>query len=172
MYISKGSEFPLWWRRGCRALLALAFCIGLILGIFSAGIAGETFFSMMRGAAYSTVSIPGLLSMILLPFLFTAFAVYFSHPWLLLLIGFGKAFSFGLCSCGVMWAFGSAGWLIRMLLIFSDGMILPVLMWLWLRHISGRKPSFSRDLAVCAAFALFIGGFDYCVVSPFLVTLL
>ena len=166
------SDLPETRQAACKFLLALCWCGGLILGISFASSADDSTLLMMHSASMSAVSIPGLLSILFLPFLLSALAVYLSRSLLLLGVAFVKAFAFGFCAFAVNAAFQSAGWLVCMLLMFSDLCSLPLLVWFWLRHIAGDRRNAAADLAVCAAIALFIGGFDYCVVSPALAMLL
>ena len=56
-------------------------------------------------------SIFGLLTSVLLPFLFSAFAVYISVPKFLCVVSFLKAFLLAYVSSAVNAAFDGAGWL-------------------------------------------------------------
>lgn len=158
-------------RRMMFLLLAFFWCLGLILGVCSSGMAGEPLLSLMRTAASGRVSIFGLLTAILLPFLLSALAVFLNQFWLFLPIAFGKAFLLSFTGYGVFAAFGSAGWLIRLLLMFSDCCSAPLLLWLWMHCVAGsRKPLFS--VSGPALLALAIGSVDFYVVSPFLAMLI
>ena len=147
--------------------LACSFLAGLLFGACASIAASDTLFPMMRAVAFGCVSIFGLLSAILLPLLFSAFAVYIGQRWLIFLIAFVKAFLFAFLGIGIMNAFGSAGWLVRWLLMFSDSFTLPLLWWFWLRAFSDRRTTSLRFAALIAAAAIIIGSFDYTVVSPF-----
>lgn len=158
--------------KGRKAILALAWFLGLISGILFSVMASDSVFPTMRAAATGCVSISGLLSAILLPLLFSAFAVYISQPLLLIPIAFGKAFVFSFVGMSVMAAYGSAGWLVRFLLMFSDCMMLPFLWWYWLRYLSGSRASAFCSTALLVSLAVIIGSFDYRVISPFLADIL
>ena len=155
----------------CKILLLAGWCLGLVLGICYVSQADGSFFVLMRRAAESPVSIVGLLAVLVLPFLITAFAVLISRPQLLILLAFLKAFSFGACACCVDQAFLSAGWLLRIFLMFSDLLSLPVLLWLWLRCISGERRRTVRDLVFSGVLLAAVGTVDYCLVSPALALL-
>lgn len=159
------------WSRFCKHLLALCWCLGLLLGILAAS-ASDDLVSMMRRSLSCPVSIPGLLAATVLPFLLSAYAVSLSEPWLLLPICMVKAFGFGFCAFGVSLAFGSAGWLVRLLFLFSDVCVIPVLFFYWLRHIRGDAARSYRDLVCCLIAAVAIGAMDLYFVSPFLVKLI
>lgn len=166
--------FPSKIRFGNMRLIVLACCwiTGLLLGIQYATQADDTYFLLMRSAASCRVSITGLLAAVFLPFLFSAFAVYISRPEFLLVICFLKAASFSCCAFALMHAFGSAGWLVRFLLQFSDCCMVPVLVWFSVRHIAKPEKSVWNDFLICSLWMLIVGAFDYCVVSPFLVGLI
>ena len=160
------------WR--CKKMLfplACAWFIGLISGVLFSMSASGAFVSTLRTAPSSCVSFFGLLSAILLPLLSSAAAVYFSTPVLLFPTVFMKAFLVAWLGLGILAAFGSAGWLIRMLLMFSEILSLPLLWWYWQRILSGQ-----RDRGLCTLiallFALGIGCADYYLIAPFLVDLL
>ena len=160
------------WR--CKRMLlslACAFIFGLISGVLISMSASGALDSTMRAAPFSCVSISGLLSAILLPFLLSAFAVYLSCPWLLLPIAFCKAFLITFLGLGVLDAFGSAGWLIRFLLMFGDVITLPLLWW-YLYQVILRPASRVRCTLVAAVFSLAVGGLDHYVISPFLANLI
>lgn len=166
------SHLPNLWQRTCKLILPLLWSIGLMIGMLAAAGAGDSFFLMMRGADVSAVSIPGLLMITVLPFLLTAIAVSFSQPWLLAVLVFLKAFSYGFCAFGISRVFADADWLVRLLLMFTDGCGLPLLMWLWLRHNSISRKRFWSELTVCIAVSVCLGILDHYYVSPFLAVLL
>lgn len=164
-------QLPTWRCKNVQLLLACAFLFGLISGILISMSASDALCSTMRAAPFGCVSIFGLLSVLLLPFLFSAFAVYSSSVLLLLCVAFAKAFAFGFVSFAVWAAFGAAGWLIRFLLMFADLIILPLLLWFWYQ-IMKNPHSWVKSTLVACILACFIGGFDYCFVSPFLANLI
>lgn len=151
----------------CKPLLAPCWCIGLILGLFAAGSASDVLVPMIRSALSCSVSFTGLLISAVLPFLLSAVAVSLSEPWLLLPISALKAFGFGYCACGVCLAFGSAGWLVRVLFLFTDVCVTPVLFFYWLRHTDGTSFQIG-ELAACVAAAAAVAAADYYLISPFL----
>lgn len=165
-------KLPGWWRRACVLYLAFSWCAGLLSGVFLASSAGSTSFPMMRAAVESRVSIVSLLVAGFLPFLFSAFAVSISQPMLLLPICFFKAFTFAFCAALVTAAFGSAGTLLRLLLLFSDSCTLPVLCWFCLRHIRGDELPVVKDLAISTVCIMGIAIVDYWLISPFWVKII
>ena len=152
-------------------LLALVWVSALILGTVFAVHAGNNYFLLMRGAPDCSVSIAGLLATVLLPYLFAAFAVYISKPKLLYLVCFAKVFAFAMCGYGICVAYGSAGWLVRWLLQFSDICTVPVLCWFSIRHLQGRSCTFRTDCLIYGGMVMLVGYLDYSLISPFLVIL-
>jgi len=156
------------------SLIALMCCLcgGLLLGHQYASLADPTYFLLMRMASERPVSIMSLFTVSLLPFLISALAVYVSHPELLLPVCFCKSFLFACCAFSATSVFGTAGWLVRLLLQFSDVCLLPVLCWFWIRHIGGSFGTLQKDIFLCCGVALVVCVVDHCVISPYLVTLI
>lgn len=126
----------------------------------------------MRAAVECRVSIVSLFLSLLLPLLFSVLAVYIRKPKLLLVICFLKASLFAFTSCQIMMAYSGAGWLVRLLFLFSDICMVPAHYWYWSRHVGGEGLGDWSDAAACAAYAVFIGSTDYCLVAPFLAQLI
>ncbi len=155
-----------------RIQLSALWILGLAAGIVLAFQTDSAFHALMRRAFASPVSIVGFAVVFGLPFLFTAFAVMISQPGILLLAAFGKAFSFGFIACTLELAFAPAGWLLRLLFLFSDLASLPALLWLWQRGLEPEKPQFWRDALCYGVFCFLVGSLDYYIVSPSLVMLI
>ncbi len=163
------SRFELRERRWIQFLLT--WTAGLCCGGILACQASEPYFLLMRRAANGPVSIIGLLAAVGLPFLAVLFCVYISRPKLIYWICFIKACSFTTTGFGTMAAFGSAGWLVRFLLQFTDTLSLPALCWFALRHLDGDKEGLWADAAVCCISLICLGWIDLSYVSPFLAAL-
>ena len=161
-------RFFVWFGRNVPTVLLVAcFFAGFIPGIRMSCKAAFSF-SLMRGAMDSAVSIVSALCVLLLPLFFSALAVYFSKPKLLYGIAFLKAFTFAFVSAGITSGFGSAGWLARRLLMFSDSLSLPLLWLYWLRHIPGKGVFQPADTILIASCMGFIGFADHVLISPLL----
>ena len=155
-----------------RILFGFVFLGGLLLGALLAPYAAEDYYLLMRRAAGSPVSIVGLFASILLPFLIAAYAVFISKPVLLYAVCFCKAVLFSFCCRGIQLSFGSAGWLVLILMQFSDLCMLPVLCWFSFRHLGNGTHQLKRDFAIVCLIGFAVGILDYCMVSPFLVMLI
>lgn len=153
-------------------LLAVVWITGLFVGMYFGANAGDHYFLLMRTAADTRVSIIGLIANSCLPFLLSAYAVYLGKPRLALLVCFCKAVLFTSCGFAALSSFGSAGWLVRLLLQFSDVVLIPLFCWFSIRHIHGAGITLKRDTALCLFAAALVGSMDYCLVSPFLAMLI
>ena len=152
-------------------VLSFVWLCGLAVGVIVHCIAGSVFASLMRGILSESVSIFGLICVIVLPFLFSAFAVYIGLRWLLYPICFGKTMLVSLIASSVWVQFGSAGWLAWLLTMFSDMISLPLFYRYCLRHVSGFRSFSFSELVVTFSACIFIGSVDYCYISPFLAML-
>lgn len=149
--------------------LAYAWISGLLLGAVFSVSADDLLTSTMRAAVSGSMSISGLIAVILLPLLLSAYAVYYSQPILLVSVVFLKAFLFGYTGAGILFLYPASGWLIQWLLMFSDMMTLPIL---WLVWLSGSLTSPPRRIVGCTVCAVLIGCVDYIVIAPFLACLI
>ena len=161
-FITKNRRIP---------LLALSLGFALSLAVFLASMLEESFLLLMRAAVSDRVSIVGLFAVSYLPFLISAFAVFIRKPRLLYAVMFIKMLLIAFCGLSCLAAYPSAGWLVRILLQFSDLLLVPVLCWFSLRHVCGAG-NLKRDFSFCTALFVFVCSLDYCVVSPFLVMLI
>lgn len=116
------------WGRVSRYALALCWLFGLLLGFFAAKCAGYGVSAAVYASAFGSVSLLRACVFAVLPFLVSYMAVWLCERWLLHALCFAKAFAFGYCATGIGIAFGAAGWLARLLILFSDCMILPALL--------------------------------------------
>ena len=114
----------------------------------------------------------GLASGALLPFLLAAWASWIGLEGLTVLVCLLKGFAFGLLGGGLGLVFGSAAWLVRLLLLFTDWICFPLLCWFCLRRFTGRRRELWTDLAVCGTLALLAVFLEVCVIAPFLASLL
>lgn len=144
-------------RRVCFSNYAIWFsiCIGLFLGTYCGVIADASIFSLMRHTVFCRMSIVCLIASQLLPFLIAAYAAFISNRILLLSVCAGKMFLFGFVGYLVFAAFGSAGWLIRFLFLFSDVFLVPILCYFCLR-IDRKMASVGRELIIAGCHVIAI----------------
>ena len=158
-------------RRGAAALLASFMLTGFLLGAWFSRSAGEDFSRAMGLLARSGVSLAGVLASMTLPLLVSALAVYVGRPLLMIPVALCKAFSFSAIACGLASAWGSAGWLVSGLAMFSSVCAMPVLCWYWLRQLDCRE---FRPVPFAAALGVLIllGILDDCLILPFLAAII
>lgn len=153
--------------------LVLAFfsVSGILLGVSISYSSDLILFSMMHRMLTSPVTIVGLVSVNLLPFLITAIAICLSKPYLIFLLAFFKCFLYAFVRCGISIYFFQAGWLIGALLL-SDSIVIALLHWYWIRHLHAFRKNAIKDMAFCLLVALATCLIDNLWVSPFLITLI
>lgn len=157
----------------CRqSLCALALCavFSAGLGAFFAGTSGDSYILLMRMAASRNVSIVGSVVSVFLPFLVSFFIIAHSKPWLVYLICGLRIFLLASAGFAIGRSFGSASWLVRLLLQMPDLCLIPVLIWFSLLSFAGRCTK--RVTVGCILLTAVIGMLHYCVISPFLANLI
>lgn len=165
-------DFPCAQRRFPGCCLAFVWSLGLGFGIWAHALSGDSVSTLMRSNLFGTVSIVRLLCVTGLPFLISAFAVLISCRWLIFPVAFFKGVTVSFTAMGFLFSFGSAGWLIRFLLTFADVASLPLLYWFWITCFSGRDRYWAARGMLTAALLLLLGSIDYCLISPFLASLI
>ena len=155
-----------------RTTLVLLWICGLLTGSLVSLSADGILAPTMLAAISGSLSIPGLLLVLLFPLLLTAAAVFISRPVFLYPVAFLKAFLFAFTGAGLLLSLASSGWLIRCLLMFSDSLLLPFLWLLWLQIVSGPDRFAMRRFLTVSLLALLTGILDYSFVAPFLAGLL
>lgn len=156
---------------GCNwrdSILALSWVLGLITGCTLCLSVDATTFSLMRMAPGRPVSIVRLLAVTFLPFLFSGFAAFVAQAWLLIPIAFFKSFTFSAAYTAVMLSFGTAGWLIGFLLMFSSICTMPILVLYWIRYSQKCYPLLSWNGFALIIMIFALCGVDFFIISPFL----
>lgn len=157
----------------CRQIshtLALCAVFGAGLGALFAGTSGDTYILLMRMAASRPVSIVGSAVSVFLPFLVSVFLIAHSKPWLVYLICGIRLFLFSSAAFALGRSFGSAGWLVRLMLQMPDLCLIPVL--IWFSAVTLARSCTKRVMIRCILLVAVIGMFDYCMISPFLADLI
>ena len=152
--------------------LAFFWVCGLLFGAVLAISADNLLTSTMRAAVHSGMSIFGLLAAMLLPLYLSAYAVYASQRWMLVLIAFCKACFFSFISAGILLLYPTAGWLLRLLLMCGQIGMIPLLWWFWCQPESDNQSVLIRRTAICTLFAVGICCADVLLIGPFLARLI
>ena len=149
--------------------LAFFWLLGISLGISVANVASCQFSSLMCTLFCQRVSIVRMLIIHTFPLLLSAVLMHFSAYFLLLLFAFVKAFCYAFSSYSIYLYFGSAGWLLQPLLMFSGSSVAVVLLFYWFRMLPSRI--ITRDICICCIITVCFVCIDYFLVSPFLESL-
>ena len=151
----------------CKMIIAFLWGIGFVCGCLCAACA-DNFTSLMRTCCTADVSIVGLFFVPFLPFLISAAAVYCSAPLIVYLTGFCKSFLLGFCVCTVYSGFPGGGWLVSLLLLFTDVLTVPMLFWFQCHAvINPGKTTFKYGMLAIFWFAA-VSAVDYFWIVPLL----
>jgi len=155
------------WHSGI--FLAFISCLGWIIGSAIARHIGGDHAVLMMQASCIPVTLIGALVSAWLPFVLGTAAVRFVAPELLYGLCFLDSLLFAVGCHSISVAFGSAGWLIRLLLLFTDLFTLPLLLWFSYACLTRRR---LHGSFACFVLSAAVGCVDYCFVSPFLAMLI
>lgn len=158
--------------KGSVILLSFLWTIGLVCGLYFISSSGDYVTGLFACVSGSRQSVLGLLAVICVPLIISAISIYLPIPALVYVYAVIKAFSFGCCLCGIAITFGQSGWLVRLLLLFSDTCLVVMMLWLWCRMLYNNRFSVRKDLLFCIAASAVIGMIDYFLVSPYLAMLM
>ena len=156
------------FRKYGRIILALSGVAGFSLGFFLYCSVGFSDISWMYAAFCRRVSIVDLLIPFIRPFSISVFTVYMNYSHLLPGICFLKSTAYSFVSCLTLDLFGSAGWIMRLLAMFSGICHMVLLYWYWFRHCSDTRLFSYAETAVIVFMAVLIIGFDFLFVLPIL----
>ena len=162
------SRLPVMLRKYAVSCLACSWILGLFFGLWA--VRYTAFDPSVLRASFLNYTPISIISVALLPVLISVLAVFTEQSWLVLVVGFLKAFGFSYVSYLVTSGYGAAGWLIQFLVMFSDCLSLPFLWWFWCVLLKSERLCGSL-LFPAAIAATAIGILDFRVISPFLSTL-
>ncbi len=146
--------------------LSAVWLAGLLIGILLSSQMDRSIFTALRPILSERTSIIYHFAIVALPFLFAAYCIAIHKSKLLFFICFLKAVHFSFCGHLLYHAYGSAGWLVRFLLQFTEIFTMPILFAYCLRNISCGYDSAQRDLLICLILVAFMSCIDYFVISP------
>ena len=158
------------FRKGSMAVFAFSILSGLFIGSQFYLVSDSALFSLMRVSAGQNVSIISHLSVLLLPFLLSAFFYSTCTAWLIIPLSFLKGICFGFCQAIILSSFAGAGWLVYFFLMFSNILTLPVLVFFWISCISGMRHMIYR-LFFCALIVFFVVAIDHRLIIPYYISL-
>ena len=150
--------------------LAFFWTASLIYGVYFSA-KDPSVVSLMRLLPYSQVSIVGLIVVSILPLLISIVFVYYRKPIVIYTILICKGFLSGYCIGGLALVYCSAGWIIDILLLFSDSCITLILLWFWYRYLVRNECNLKRDGAVAFVLSFLVCLIDHFIVTPFFCSL-
>lgn len=153
-------------------LICAVWTSAFFFGCMISKLCSVTTVSLMRSLLYQRPSIVSLLAVIILPFLISFCVFQAQKPYLIMPLIFAKAAMFGFTTASVAFAFGSAGWMLRWLLLFSDSLANAVLLCLWLKHATSKDSAYITDLCIYIAIVICFVCFDVYIIGPYLLTLI
>lgn len=154
-------------RRSCKLMLTFLWAVGFLCGCYCAACA-DNLASLMRACCDADVSIVGLFFVPFFPFLISAVAVYCSAPLIICLTGLCKAFLLGFCVCAVYFCFSGGGWLVCLLLLFTDIVTVPALFLFQFRAVCGTWKRTCRDGILALAWFAAVTAVDRIWIVPLL----
>lgn len=151
-------------------LTALSWILGLLSAV--AAVLCQHSFSMMYPFVFDRVSIVGMIASLVLPIILSYILINRCNIYFALPVLFLKAFLYMCCYYSISVAFGSAGWLVRALVLFSDSVSVVILLFFFYMYVAGDTGVFHRLFRIAILALLVIGCLDYYVISPFILMLL
>lgn len=151
--------------------LFLSWVIGICAGLLFCRSSGQLLFLLMCGSFRSTVSIVMLLAGLMLPFLITALVVRYNKLHILFPVCAAKAFGYSLVVFTVYGTYGRCGWLMHLLLLFSNNISVFFLLTIWLYVLSARGKAMMVVIRYWVIM-LFVWGFDMIYIAPFVESLM
>ena len=158
------SRFP---RKAPGLFLAFCWILGLVCGWELFRLSGLTVRSAVPDSLVSSATGGDLLIRVLIPFLICVVGILLDQRWMIYGCAFGKAAVMCFTSLCALSCFGSGGWLIRVLFLFTDTLMCGIWYGFWLEAVSGKRLDISRLLLFCAGGCV-IAGLDLRVISPLL----
>lgn len=162
-------------RRQCifrTSLLALCWVSSILLGIALSVVLADYAIVLIQSLVLKRVSIIGLLLVLFLPISMRLIAKPLSAHWIIYVATALRGISFGFCLFLLLISYSDSAWLLVFFLMFSGiGIQIPVFL-ISIRCLCGSFTYWRRNAFFCLSFAILLGVIDYCVISPFLITLM
>ena len=159
-------------RKSGFVLLTVFWLLGISFGLFFISASNAQFSNLIITVSHQKQSLLGLLSVLFVPVLITAVAVYFTIPILIYIYAVIKAVCFSCTLCAIAIVFGNASWLLLLLLLFTDSFVVIFLLFLWYCLFTCKSISAGKLLLIYFGTFSIIGMIDYFLVSPYLVMLM
>lgn len=142
-------------------ILAFLWTVSIAIGMYMAFGLKEVNISFMQGVVSQHISFAGLAVILLLPLFISIIALWLGFKELIRILCCLRGLVLGYCLLGLLQAFGSAGWLVCTMLLFSNIAGSLILFCIWV------SSSFNKIFSLI--FVVLIGCMDYFLISPYLV---
>lgn len=146
--------------------------IGLIFGSWIALQFSDASILLLRSAACSKTYIYVFLVSLGAPFIITIITVWLRKQFLIYPVAFLKSSCFAICAVCIFRSFGSAGWLVSRLLLFSESLGVVPLLFLWFNFPKIDNNSIPKVTGLTLVFLIAIVSIDALFISPFTYILL
>ena len=122
---------------------------------------------IFRSLPSAGISFLPLLLSVYVPLLVTYVAVRLNSRAIMWLLCCFKTCLFSYVFWGVRYAYSDAGWLIQLLVLFSNQLSMIIYHCLWLRCLVFKRPTVRMTFIVCFVALLFVLFLDLFIISPF-----
>ena len=150
-------------------LFVICACLGAMAGVVFSVQTDYKYILMMRTAADCRVSIVGSVITVL-PFIVSCYLVIHSKLWLVYFIPAISLYMYTSALWAIRAAFGSASWLISLLMQAQSLVFIPGLLYLAIKRLACQARSSWFKYVVFAG--IVCGMIDYFILSPFLAELM
>jgi len=163
------SSFFLTYIKNRKYLFAFCtvWCLGIVVGYAYARALSDELLITIQNSVLTSTNIWSTVLSGFIPFLLFAVTLRYFPGLTLFPYLFFKAVLFFFCSFSIHLAFGSAGWLMQILLLFSDSCLLLPMLWCLLKWFSGEWSYRSRAFFTFAFLSAVVPLVDYYIVNPF-----
>lgn len=167
MSVAVLTEFRRHWRNASLLYLAFTWCLGLSYGMYFALRAEFVSYSMMHSLLSSPVSIVSLLVAGIVPLIVSVIFIRFRLSVFILPVAFSKSFLISFCQCCLLTSFGSAGWLVKAVIMFSGSINSALLLFYWSLYINQTGQWHIRSFLILTFAVISVCFVDYCFISSY-----
>lgn len=153
----------------CLSFIAITWISGLLCALLYIK---QFSFSLMYPLHIERVSIVGMIVSLILPIILLYILLNRCYFYLILPVIFLKSFNYMCCYLCITYSYGTAGWLVRTLLLFSDTVSVIILLHFCYRFAAGNKIGMTSYFKYTFAVLIIVGCLDYYIISPFILMLL
>lgn len=148
---------------------AVSFSVACLLGSVTGALYMSRYSvsSVMLLLEYPQMSIVTGAVISALPFIVFYICLRFSAFWLIYPLAFIRMFIFVYCFGGITIAYADAGWLVRYLLLFSDFLSVPLLLWYTATKLLRGWNRKDLQFVACLMCVIAVRCIDSYVISPF-----